>query len=150
MSSKPLISQLHRVLDPQPANYTPNPVHYFQKRCHWCHCFANYTGATCETNTGKCRTSCPTCPITQNLLYKTGGKPGKPPSNYTPRLLQKYIISKVKLGSPVVCNSLKPNIHAASQLFRYVSAGSTYCHFDPFSATPPPLELHLTVSQKTF
>ena len=69
-----------------------------------------------------------------------------PPSNYTPRSLQKYIISKVKLGSPVVCNSPEPSIHAGSQPFRYVSAGSTYCHYDLHLKYPTPCtsytELH--------
>ena len=63
-------------------------------------------------------------------------------SNYTPRVRRKYILCKVKLGSTVVCNSLEPSIHAGSQPFRYVSAGSTYCHYDPHLKYPTPSELH--------
>jgi len=85
--------------------------------------------------------SCPSCPITHDRLFKTRGKPGKPPSNYTPRVRRKYILCKVKLGSPVVCNSLEPNIHEASQPSRYVSAGSTYCHFNPHLKYPHPLRI---------
>jgi len=84
----------------------------------------------------------PSCPITHDRLFKTRGKPGKPPSNYTPRVRRKYILCKVKLGSTVVCNSLEPSIHAGSQPFRYVSAGSTYCHYDPHLKYPTPSELH--------
>jgi len=73
--------------------------------------------------------------------------PNPPPSNYACRSLQKYILCKVNLESTVPCNSLEPNIHAASQPFRYVSAGSTYCHFDPFSVTPPPAQIAQTSAQ---
>jgi hypothetical protein len=97
----------------------------------------------------KQQTSRPTCPITHDRLFKTRGKPGKPPSNYTPRVRRKYIISKVKFGSPDVCNSLEPNTHAGSQPFRYVSAGSTYCHFDPHLKYPPPLRKRRYLSTST-
>jgi hypothetical protein len=121
---------------PYPLIRTNNPT-FFQNSMR-------ITQGPASIIVGKSR---PSRPITHNSLFKTRGKPGKPPANYTPRVRRKYILCKVKLGSPVVCNSSEPSIHAGSQPLGTFRQEVLIAISIPFLSPPPPTKTSVLINK---